>query len=36
MVTPDDIASTAIFLCSQAGWNISGQPISVCGNVESL
>jgi NAD(P)-dependent dehydrogenase (short-subunit alcohol dehydrogenase family) len=36
MVTPDDIASTAIFLCSKAGWNISGQSISVCGNVESL
>jgi NAD(P)-dependent dehydrogenase (short-subunit alcohol dehydrogenase family) len=36
MVTPDDIASAAIFLCSKAGWNISGQSISVCGNVESL
>ncbi len=36
MVTPDDIAATAIFLCSKAGWNISGQSISVCGNVESL
>jgi NAD(P)-dependent dehydrogenase (short-subunit alcohol dehydrogenase family) len=36
MVTTDDIASAAIFLCSKAGWNISGQSISVCGNVESL
>jgi len=36
MVTSEDIASTAIFLCSKAGWNISGQSISVCGNVESL
>ncbi|WP_428391058.1 SDR family oxidoreductase [Lichenicoccus sp.] len=36
MVTPDDIASTALFLCSKAGWNISGQSLSVCGNVESL
>jgi NAD(P)-dependent dehydrogenase (short-subunit alcohol dehydrogenase family) len=36
MVTPEDIASAAIFLCSKAGWNISGQSISVCGNVESL
>ena len=36
MVTPEDIASAALFLCTQAGWNISGQSISVCGNVESL
>jgi NAD(P)-dependent dehydrogenase (short-subunit alcohol dehydrogenase family) len=36
MVTPEDIAATALFLCTQAGWNISGQSISVCGNVESL
>jgi NAD(P)-dependent dehydrogenase (short-subunit alcohol dehydrogenase family) len=36
MVTPEDIASAAIFLCSKAGWNISGQSISVCGNAESL
>jgi NAD(P)-dependent dehydrogenase (short-subunit alcohol dehydrogenase family) len=36
MVTTDDIASAVIFLCSKAGWNISGQSISVCGNVESL
>ncbi|WP_459675171.1 SDR family oxidoreductase [Acidisoma sp. 7E03] len=36
MVTPDDIASAVIFLCSRAGWMISGQSIPVCGNVESL
>ncbi len=36
MVTQQDIADTAIFLCSPAGRNISGQPISVCGNVETL
>ncbi|HEX3984109.1 MAG TPA: SDR family oxidoreductase [Acidisoma sp.] len=36
MVTPDDVASAVIFLCTQAGWNISGQSIAVCGNVESL
>jgi NAD(P)-dependent dehydrogenase (short-subunit alcohol dehydrogenase family) len=36
MVTPEDVASAVIFLCSKAGWNISGQSISVCGNVESL
>lgn len=36
MVTADDIAATAIFLCSRAGWMISGQSIPVCGNVESL
>ena len=32
----EDVAQTALFLCSAAGRNISGQPISVCGNVESL
>ena len=26
----------ALFLCSPAGANVSGQAISVCGNVESL
>ena len=36
MVTQDDIASTALFLCTPAGWNISGQSLSVCGNVKSL
>ena len=36
MVTAQDIANMAIFLCSEAGRNISGQPLSVCGNVETL
>jgi NAD(P)-dependent dehydrogenase (short-subunit alcohol dehydrogenase family) len=36
MVTPDDVAAAVIFLCTQAGWNISGQSLAVCGNVESL
>ncbi|MEZ5890193.1 MAG: SDR family oxidoreductase [Xanthobacteraceae bacterium] len=36
MVEPEDIAAMALFLCSPAGANISGQAISVCGNVESL
>ncbi len=29
MVTADDIASQILFVCSDAGQNISGQPISV-------
>jgi NAD(P)-dependent dehydrogenase (short-subunit alcohol dehydrogenase family) len=36
MVEPEDIAAMALFLCSPAGGNISGQAISVCGNVEYL
>ena len=36
MVSPDDIAEMAVFLCSPAGKNISGQSISVCGNVENI
>ena len=36
MVSPDDVAEMAVFLCSPAGKNISGQSISVCGNVENL
>lgn len=36
MVSAQDIANQAIFLCSSLGKNISGQPISVCGNVEAL
>jgi NAD(P)-dependent dehydrogenase (short-subunit alcohol dehydrogenase family) len=36
MVEPEDIAHTIAFLCSPAGRNISGQSISVCGNVETL
>lgn len=36
MVTAQDVANQAIFLCSPLGKNISGQPISICGNVEVL
>lgn len=36
MVSAQDIANQALFLCSPLGANISGQPISVCANVESL
>lgn len=36
MVTADDIAATALFLCSPAARNITGQAISVDGNVEYL
>ncbi|MCY4333078.1 MAG: SDR family oxidoreductase [Litoreibacter sp.] len=36
MVSMDDVASMALFLCSPAGGNISGQALSVCGNVETL
>lgn len=36
MVSMDDVASMALFLCSPMGRNISGQALSVCGNVETL
>ncbi len=36
MVSPQDVANMALFLCSPAGRNISGQSLSVCGNVETL
>ncbi|GAB3684161.1 SDR family oxidoreductase [Salinisphaera aquimarina] len=36
MVTAQDVANMALFLCSPAGANISGQSLSVCGNVETL
>jgi len=36
MVTAADIANQAVYLCSPLGANISGQAISVCGNVEVL
>jgi NAD(P)-dependent dehydrogenase (short-subunit alcohol dehydrogenase family) len=36
MVTAQDVANQAMFLCSSAGMNISGQSISICGNVEVL
>jgi NAD(P)-dependent dehydrogenase (short-subunit alcohol dehydrogenase family) len=36
MVSPQDIASMILFLCSDAGRLVSGQVIGVDGNVESL
>lgn len=36
MVEPEDIAHMVVFLCSPGGRNISGQALSVCGNVETL
>lgn len=36
MVSAGDIANMALFLCSPAGRNITGQALSVCGNVEVL
>ncbi|MEZ5665961.1 MAG: SDR family oxidoreductase [Alphaproteobacteria bacterium] len=36
MVTARDIANTALFLCSPAGANITGQALSVCAGVISL
>ena len=36
MVSAGDVAEMAVFLCSEAGKNISCQSISVCGNVENL
>jgi NAD(P)-dependent dehydrogenase (short-subunit alcohol dehydrogenase family) len=35
-VSPYDVANMALFLCSPAGRNISGQSLSVCGNVEAI
>lgn len=36
MVTADDVAATALFLCSPGARNLTGQIISVDGNVEYL
>jgi NAD(P)-dependent dehydrogenase (short-subunit alcohol dehydrogenase family) len=36
MVSADDVAEVVLFLCSSAGRTISGQSLSVCGNVETL
>jgi NAD(P)-dependent dehydrogenase (short-subunit alcohol dehydrogenase family) len=36
LVTPEDVAAMVMFLCSDAGRNITGQALSVCGNVEGL
>jgi len=36
MVSEQDIANMALFLATAGGANISGQALSVCGNVESI
>lgn len=36
MVSPDDVAAMCLFLAAPGGANVSGQAISVCGNVEVL
>jgi NAD(P)-dependent dehydrogenase (short-subunit alcohol dehydrogenase family) len=36
MTTQEEVAATVLFLCSPGGSGISGQAISVCGNVEVL
>ena len=36
MVKPDEIANMALFLCSEAGAAVTGQALSVCGNVERM
>ena len=36
MVSPQDVANMALFLCSPLGRNISGQALSVCGHVIAL
>lgn len=36
MVTPEDVALQILFICSPAGAMISGQSLSVCGNMEYL
>ena len=36
MVPPSEIAQMMLYLCSDAGRNISGQSISICGNTEIL
>ena len=36
MVTAQDIAAQIVFICSPAGANVSGQSLSVDGNVETL
>jgi NAD(P)-dependent dehydrogenase (short-subunit alcohol dehydrogenase family) len=36
MVEPDDMAAMALHLCSPLGSRISGQSLSICGNVENI
>ena len=35
-VAPNDVAEMVLFLCSSGARNISGQSLSVCGNVETM
>jgi NAD(P)-dependent dehydrogenase (short-subunit alcohol dehydrogenase family) len=35
-VTPQEIADAILFLCSPRGRTISGQALSVCGDVQML
>lgn len=36
MVEPEDMATMALYLCSEAGRNVSGQSLSICGNTEAI
>jgi enoyl-[acyl-carrier-protein] reductase (NADH) len=36
MVTADDIAEMALFVCARAGASITGQALSVCGDHQVL
>ena len=36
MVSPEDVANQILFICSPAGAMVSGQSLSVCGNMEYL
>jgi len=36
MVSPRDVAAMVVFLCSEAGRNITGQSLSVCAGVDTL
>lgn len=36
MVEPEDIAAMALFLCSPAGRNVTGQALSVCAGTETI
>ena len=35
-VSTRDVANMVLFLCSEAGRNVSGQSLGVCGNVEVM
>jgi NAD(P)-dependent dehydrogenase (short-subunit alcohol dehydrogenase family) len=36
MVTAEDVAETALFVCSPAGASVTGQALSVCGDHQVL